>query len=209
MGAFLQAAFIAGAFVASPELRAYAANSVGSADIINNSILSADIKDREVKTVDLANNAVTAAKIKDGEVKAAEIIMGAVDASEIAANSVDASKIVDGSVGSAEIGRDAVGASEIAGVSTLLFSECKATRDGNYSPQAIIHLDCGVSGAGSGNVAIATIQENSCFVVMYAKPLTDSVRILVRNVCEFDWPFSDVTIAIIVFDTAIGREPPP
>lgn len=69
----LAAMFMAGAFVASPELRAYAANTIGSADIINNSILSADIKDGEVRAADLGTSAVTAVKIKDGEVKSADI----------------------------------------------------------------------------------------------------------------------------------------
>jgi hypothetical protein len=70
----LVAAFVAGSFVASPELRAYAANTVFSTDIV----------DGQVKTADLAGNAVTAAKIKDGEVKAAEIATDAVGAAEIA-----------------------------------------------------------------------------------------------------------------------------
>jgi hypothetical protein len=73
MIAMLAAAFVAGSFFASPELRVYAANTV----------FSADITDGEVKTADLANNAITAAKIKDGEVKAAEIAADAVGASEI------------------------------------------------------------------------------------------------------------------------------
>jgi hypothetical protein len=74
MGVFLLVGFIAGAFIASPELRAYAANTVFSTDIV----------DGQVKTADLANNAVTAAKIKDGEVKAAEIATDAVGAAELA-----------------------------------------------------------------------------------------------------------------------------
>lgn len=73
MYAIIAAAFIAGAFVASPDLRAYAANTVFSADIV----------DGEVKTADLASNSVTAAKIKDGEVKAAEIGADAVGGSEL------------------------------------------------------------------------------------------------------------------------------
>jgi hypothetical protein len=71
--AMLVAAFVAGSFIASPELRAYAANTVRSTDIV----------DGEVKTTDLANNAVTAGKIKDNEVKAAEIATDAVGAAEI------------------------------------------------------------------------------------------------------------------------------
>jgi hypothetical protein len=73
IGAVIAAAFIAGAFVASPELRAYAANTIASGDII----------DGQVKTADLANSAVTAAKVKDGEIKAAEIAADAVGASEL------------------------------------------------------------------------------------------------------------------------------
>ena len=69
----LVATFVAGALIASPELRAYAANTVFSGDIV----------DGEVKAADLASNAVTAAKIKDGEVKAAEIATDAVGAAEL------------------------------------------------------------------------------------------------------------------------------
>ena len=71
--AIVAVAFVAGSFVASPELRAYAANTVFSTDIV----------DGQVKTADLGASAVTAAKIKDGEVKAAEIATDAVGGSEL------------------------------------------------------------------------------------------------------------------------------
>lgn len=90
-GAFVAsvvAAFIAGALNASPELRAYAAATIGSADIINNSIQSVDIKDGEVKSAeigagavqngDIANNAVTSAKVKDGLLTADDMAPGVV-----------------------------------------------------------------------------------------------------------------------------------
>src|SRR6185436_786754 len=93
----LVAAFVAGSFVASPELRAYAANTVFSTDIV----------DGQVMTADIAGNAVTAPKIKDGEVKAAEIAANAVGSSEIAA--------------------DSVGASELQGVTKLIFQKCELT----------------------------------------------------------------------------------
>jgi hypothetical protein len=54
-------------------LRAYAANTVFSTDIV----------DGEVKTADLGSNAVAAGKIKDNEVKAAEIATDAVGAAEL------------------------------------------------------------------------------------------------------------------------------
>jgi hypothetical protein len=56
-------AFVAGSFIASPELRAYAANTIGSSDIINESILSEDIKNGQVKAADIATDAVGAAEI--------------------------------------------------------------------------------------------------------------------------------------------------
>jgi hypothetical protein len=86
-------AFVTGAFAASPELRAYAAATITSADIVDNTIQSIDIKDAQVKTADLAANAVTSGKIKDAEVKL----------SDHALNSIDSSKIVDGSISAIDI----------------------------------------------------------------------------------------------------------
>lgn len=92
------AAFVAGTFVASPELRAYAANTVGSIDIINNSILSADIKDGEVKTVDLGGSAVTSAKIATG----------GVTNSDIAGGAVTGNKIADGTIAYGDVSRNLI-----------------------------------------------------------------------------------------------------
>ena len=62
--AIVAVAFVAGSFVASPELRAFAANTVGSADIINESILSEDIKNSQVKASDIAADAVGASELQ-------------------------------------------------------------------------------------------------------------------------------------------------
>jgi hypothetical protein len=58
------AALLAGAFLASPELRAFAANTVGSIDIIDGSIQSVDIGNGQVKAADIATDAVGASEIK-------------------------------------------------------------------------------------------------------------------------------------------------
>ena len=60
----LAVAFVAGSFVASPELRAYAANTIGSSDIINETILSEDIKNSQIKAADIATDAVGAAELQ-------------------------------------------------------------------------------------------------------------------------------------------------
>jgi hypothetical protein len=95
IGIIALAAFAAGIFIASPELRAYAANTIGSADIINESILSADIKNGEVKTTELAANAVTSSKIA----------AGAVTNSDISNNSVTGSKILNGTISYGDLNR--------------------------------------------------------------------------------------------------------
>jgi hypothetical protein len=51
IGTLIAAAFIAGAFVASPELRAYAANTVGSADIINESVTVSGHQERRSESI--------------------------------------------------------------------------------------------------------------------------------------------------------------
>lgn len=129
---------IAGAFIASPELRAYAANTVGSADIINNSIQSVDIKDAEVKSID----------IKDGEVKTADI----------GANTVTTSKIPLNAVTISDIGPDAVEGNELVGVSKILFDKLTLPA-GSTIPAGVVqcYLKSG-SGAQPGDMVLATPQ---------------------------------------------------
>ena len=115
VGGIILAAFIAGAFVASPELRAYAANTIGSSDIIDESILSQDIKNGEVKSADLgtsavtnakiASSAVTNSKIGSSAVTSSKIATGGVANSDIAANAVTGDKISDGTIGYADVSR--------------------------------------------------------------------------------------------------------
>jgi hypothetical protein len=209
MGAFLLAGFVAGAFIASPELRAFAANTVGSADIINNSIQSVDIKDGEVKTVDLGGNAVTSAKIKDGEVKAAEIAADAVGASEIAANAVGSSEIALFAVGADEIAPDSVGASELMGVSNLIFAECTVGTL-TLNPNVVSTHTCNADGAGPGNVAIAAANGGSSCIAVTRADATGSDHVLVSlgNICEIPASTANIKIGIIVFDTFTNVKPP-
>jgi hypothetical protein len=118
MGAFLLIGFVAGAFVASPELRAYAANTVRSSDIIDESILSQDIKNGEVKNSDIANGAVSNSKLAGNAVSYSKIAPGSIDSSKIqdgkvaladlALNSVDSSTIADGAIAYLDLNRSFV-----------------------------------------------------------------------------------------------------
>jgi hypothetical protein len=112
--AIVAVAFVAGSFIASPELRAFAANTVGSSDIINNSIQSVDIKDAEVKTADLGGDVVTSAKIKDGEIKSADIANAAVQTTDLGSNAVNSAKIKDGEVMTSDLANNAVTSDKLA-----------------------------------------------------------------------------------------------
>lgn len=96
--------FIAGAFLASPDLRAYAANTVFSTDIV----------DGQVKTVDIANGNVTNAKLAANSVTTTKIGTSAVTNSDIAANAVTSGKIADGAVTNADLAGSAVTTNKIA-----------------------------------------------------------------------------------------------
>ncbi|MGH9876977.1 MAG: hypothetical protein ACREBU_04820 [Nitrososphaera sp.] len=85
--AIVAAAFMAGAFLASPELRAYAANTVGLADIINESIQSEDIKNGQVKAADIGADAVGGSEL----IGVTKLLFG-----QCTLSSTDASVVVDG-----------------------------------------------------------------------------------------------------------------
>ena len=95
------AAFIAAAFMLSPELQAFAADTVGSIDIIDESIQSVDIKNGQVKNADLAASAVTSGKLKDGEVKTADISNGAVTESKLSSSFIVHRTLLDDAGGNA------------------------------------------------------------------------------------------------------------
>ena len=52
---------------------AYAADTIGSSDIINESIQSVDLENNEVKAVDIANNQVLGADVRDGTLTGADM----------------------------------------------------------------------------------------------------------------------------------------
>jgi hypothetical protein len=85
----------------------YAAPAITSADIVDNTIVSADLKDGsavrstdivdgQVNTADLANNAVTSPKIQDGQVNAADLGTDAVTTAKIKNGEVKAEDIAPG-----------------------------------------------------------------------------------------------------------------
>src|SRR5215217_6129909 len=71
-------------FIALGGTSAYAANTIGSADIIDESIQSVDLKNGEVKNGDIGGNQVTTTKIKAGNVGNSDLADGAVTGAKLA-----------------------------------------------------------------------------------------------------------------------------
>lgn len=101
-----------------------------------NSVRSAQIVDRTVRTVDLHDNAVKSAKVADGTLTADDLGTDAVGSDEVApdsltandlgASSVSSSEVVDQSLSAADLGPDSVGASELGTVTVRSNSEAIA-----------------------------------------------------------------------------------
>ena len=179
----LAVAFVAGSFVASPELRAYAANTVFSTDIV----------DGQVMTADLAGNSVTSAKIKDGEVKTDDIAAGAIGSLRIKDNDVKAQ----------DLAPDSVGASEIQGVTKLIFSKCSLSTSTSIPAGGGLNAACNVTGAVQGDTAMGLITSNTngCLVLSGVVPTAtpNLVSIFIRNTCTTQQTPLNMDMSIIVF----------
>ena len=173
IGGIIVAAFIAGAFIASPELRAYAANTIGSSDIIDESILSQDIKNGQVMNGDIANGAISNSKLASNSVTF----------SKIAPGSIDSSKIVDQSIKSNDIAADAVGASEIKGASKLNFATCSTTAS-SVDADAIFSLYCDLPGVVSTDHIVGSQNSNICLAITSITPSTDRIYFEFHNACR-------------------------
>ncbi|MGH9877858.1 MAG: hypothetical protein ACRD5H_09485 [Nitrososphaerales archaeon] len=178
------AAFMAGAFLASPELRAYASTIAN--DVICNGC---------VGTSDLAGSAVTNAKLANGAVNSAKIADNSISAADIGANAV----------GSSEIATDAVGGSELQGVTKLLFGQCVLTSGENgvlLQPGIGLTIGCNISGVDSDDSASATMTSgNVCFAVTKADADSSGVLVGIRNVCNSNQtPGPGGALAVIVYD---------
>ena len=78
---------------------AYAANTVGSADIIDESILSADIKNGEVKNADLINAVVTGPKLALNSVTSNRVVNGSLLGADNAPDTLTGAQINESTLG--------------------------------------------------------------------------------------------------------------
>jgi hypothetical protein len=98
--------------------------NVRSAQIVNGTIRTVDIRDQAVKSSKVADQSLTAADLGPDSVGAEEVAENAIASTEVApdsltagdlgANSVASSEVADQSLTAADLGTDSVGATEVA-----------------------------------------------------------------------------------------------
>lgn len=138
----------------------YAANTIGSSDIIDESILSQDIKNGQVKTAHIGNNQVRTVDVVDDTFSG-----GGLGSSDIAANTLTGADVADtGSLGTAEIDEstlNGLGANDgfdaFCDVSSLTFVDCDGAttitlgRAMNVLVIATTHFDSFGAAPAAGN----------------------------------------------------------
>jgi hypothetical protein len=82
---------------------AYAANTIGSADVIDGSLLSIDLKDGEVKSSDLANDAVRTNKIAAANVTTSDLAADAVNSAKVASNTLTGADVDESQLDAAQL----------------------------------------------------------------------------------------------------------
>jgi hypothetical protein len=97
---------------------AYAVDTVGSSDIIDESILTQDLKNGEVKSPDIGNGGVQNADLAANAVTSPKVlddtqVGGGLAATDLAANSVGTSEIATDGVAALEIANDSIDQGEI------------------------------------------------------------------------------------------------
>jgi hypothetical protein len=155
---------------------AYAANTIGSSDIIDGQVKTADIGNNQVFSADvrndtLANGGLTSADIAPGEVKTSDIGNFAVTNDQIGLNAITANRINEAAVGTTALGFQAVQPLDLGDgtvPSKMYTKQASSATDAVTSKEVTVSCDGTdeVSGGGfvisdgSGNVPTVAIQRN-------------------------------------------------
>jgi hypothetical protein len=170
---------------------AYAANTIGSDDIIDESIQGIDIK--------------------NGQVRSADILNGGVGSVDLGADSVNATQIADGSVGTLDLGSNAVTGAKVANNSLTTADIAGADVDGGSIsiPTGFVpngrcrQLDASVGGAKAGEAVIfntkAALQDG---ILLYGQRVPSDGHVTF-SACNFSGTtqaaISSIPVRVITF----------
>lgn len=86
-------------FIALGTGSAYAANTIGSSDVIDESLQSVDIKNGTILGQDIAASALGTAKYKDGTITGVKLADGTIPGGKLAPNTLGGTQIVESDLG--------------------------------------------------------------------------------------------------------------
>lgn len=114
-----------------------------------NTVRSAQIVDATVRTVDLRDNAVSSPKIADATVTAADLGTDSVGSDEIAKDAVKTDEIADNAVASAEVAPDSLTAADLA---------ANSVGSTEVVDQSLTQNDLGPNSVGSSELQAASVR---------------------------------------------------
>jgi hypothetical protein len=137
---------------------AYAANTIGTSDIIDGEVRSVDIRNGTITSDDMASSAITNTKIASNAVGPGKVIDDSLTASDLATASVEAEEIASDAVGATEVANNSIDAGEVVdfGLSNqdvgVLFAEVAANATLSNASGAVTVTRVGAVGAGTYEV---------------------------------------------------------
>jgi hypothetical protein len=188
-------------FVALGGTTAYAANTIGSRDVIDGSLRSRDIKNGNVKSADIGRDQVTTSKLKAGNVGSTDLANSAIVTGKILDGNVLTEDLADGAVNSAKVTDNALTTTDIAGADVnggKIFVTAGLVPNGRCK-----QLEANISGAKAGEAVVfsvqAPLQEG---VVVYGQRVPSDDHVMF-DVCNFSGATQteivDLPVRVITF----------
>jgi hypothetical protein len=103
-----------GFFIAVATGGAYAADTIGSADVINDSLKSEDIKNETLRGGDLALNTIATSRLTDNSLLSVDVQDGTLTAADVQDETLTTAEIKNGTIGSADVAANSLGGGRIA-----------------------------------------------------------------------------------------------
>jgi hypothetical protein len=170
---------------------AYAANTIGSDDIIDESIQSVDIKNGQVRSADIVNAGVGNVDLGVDAVTGTNVLDGAVGNTDLASNAVTSAKVANNTLTTADIaGADVNGGGISVPTGFVPNGRCR-------------QLDASVGGAKAGEAVIfnikAALQDG---IVIYGQRVPSDGHVMF-DVCNFSGTtqtaISNLPVRVITF----------
>ncbi|MCH9025016.1 MAG: hypothetical protein IH931_06745 [candidate division Zixibacteria bacterium] len=178
-------------------------NSIGSAEVIDNSLTASDLGAGSVGTSEVAKNSLTADDLASNSVTADEIAAGAVGTSEVADNSLTAADLASNSVGSAEVIDNSLTSNDLA---------ANSVSSSEIVDNSVAAIDIATGGVTSTEIADGTVINadlNSSAAIDVTKISGTAVNLSSTQTITGQKQFGDSTMIVDNTGISIGDDAAP